>query len=653
MLPSSGAALFEEPDIKPGYSVSRKITVTNNGDDGCSLVMGTKDETDPNNLAIVLFTAINDGTTYVYGTSAGGNQASDDKNLDDVFSGGDVGLGTIVNGGTKTYTWIVTMDPDAGNEYQDTETVFDFDMVFTCGAPTEEAPELVMTKTNDAKEAGTTLGVNDIVIFTITVENTGEGEAVNVEVVDSQPLADYFEYKKDSGNLSCTDGTNTSLVASGTNPYVWSLGEISPEEICTLTYQVKILSTNIPGTHSNIAFARGQGDDGATYYSNVVIDPFQVGVDLSLSAGYSGEVLGAAISEVGEILGAATGSKTLWLILSLLMVLAGIALKLLRKRKTSQIFKNLVLILGLSGIVLAGAVGVVRAADTQAPAVAIVKLPEYFNKRDFEISYTALDVGGAGLRDVHLEYHKQGEGWQDLGTYSESSRKVNLNSSQINEDKKYYFRATACDNENNCAPDETYTNIDTSSPPKPENYSKEKIGVQSYKIRWHNPDSDDLNKVYIYRSDKREFDANDSTKVAEQSVSKNTDSEWTDPVVPDSSKEYYYALRSVDKAGNASGLAGDTYTTYVTTEEAAPGVPVGEEVGGQEVIIGQEPVVQKVGEVLEEKDEAEATTEGQILGGETDEAGPGEAKKMPWKWLLAVAALGLIGISYWLFKKEG
>lgn len=650
MSPSTGAALFEESDVKPGDNFPQTITVINNGDEDCSLVMGTANEDDPDGLGNVLFTAINDGSNDLFGITVGG-RASSDKNLWDLFAAGDVGLGTVaVGGGTNVYNWIVSIDTSVGNEYQGLAMVFDFDLYFACGESTEEPPDLEITKDNNRK--GDVLSVGDIVSYTITLANNGPGDAYNVVLKDVQPVGDYFDYKEDSGHLTCSGGTDTDLTATGFNPYYWSIGNMGAGEECTLTYQTEILSVAIPGEHNNIAVAYGQGDDGDTYFSNVVVDPFQVGVALSLTAGYSGEVLGevlgAAISEIGEVLGAATGSKTFWLILSLLMILAGIGLKLLKKRKASQIFKNLFLILGLSGIILASAVGTVMAADTQAPAVAIVKLPAYFNKKDFEISYTALDAGEAGLRDVHLEYKKEGGSWQDLGTYAESSQKVKLDGTQINEDKKYYFKATACDNENNCASDETYTNIDTSAPPKPENYSKEKIGVQSYKIKWHNPDSDDLDKVYIYRSDKREFDANDSTKVAEQSVSKNTDSEWTDSVVPDSGKEYYYVLCSVDKAGNASGLVGDTYTTYATTEEVAPGVPVSD----QEVIIGQELVVQKVGEVLEEKDEAEATTEAQILGGEADEAVSEEIKRASWIWLLVVVVLGLAGVGYWFFKKE-
>lgn len=672
MSPFSGAALFEEPDIKPGYNIFRKIFVTNNGGDECSLYMSTKNWNDPDNLRHVLFMVINNGASDLFGTTAVGGGASNSKNFADLFGLSSLYLGAIpAGGGSKTYSWVVTMDPLAGNEYQGVTMKFDFDLTFECGRPTEEQPQLIITKTNDKK--GKVLDINDIVTYTVTIFNNGSGTSYNTQLEDVQPVGDYFDYLESSGTLKLEPaGAENPITAThaGGNRYLWTIGNILPGQTYTLKYQLQILSTSIPGTHHNIALARGQGGDGLTYYSNVVFDPFDIGQP-GISASYTGEVevekegtvLGAAAAaaeKAGQVLGAATGSKTFWLIVSLLMIVLGrVILKF--SKKFAKIFKNLFLAL----LVILPMVNAkpVRAADATPPVVKIVQLPEYLNKRSFEISYTALDAGGAGLKDVHLEYKKEGGGWQDLGTYTDHSRKVSVDNSKINEDKKYYFKATACDNGGYCASDETFTNIDTTAPPKPENYSKEKTGPQSYKIKWHNADSDDLYKVYIYRSDKKDYDANDSTKVSEVSVTKNTDSEWVDAVVPDSTKDYYYAIRSVDKAGNASELVGDTYMTTITTtttEEA----PVGEAVTGEEVIVGQEPVVgaeapgEGVGagvegkilgeeEVATEEAEMEAEElkpEGEVLG----ESFAEKLKKLLWLWI-AIGGVGVVIFGYWFF----
>jgi hypothetical protein len=249
------------------------------------------------------------------------------------------------------------------------------------------------------------------------------------------------------------------------------------------------------------------------------------------------------------------------------------------------------------------------ADDTQSPIIALVDFPEYINNRNPEISYTALDIGEAGLREITLQVQKDGASWQNIGVYTEASRKVAIDSSKINSDGKYFFQATACDNNNNCATDATSTTIDTVAPPKPEGYSKEKTGTQTYKIKWHNPNADDLDKVYVYRSENQNFDLNSGTQISQVSVTKNTDSEYMDWVVPDSSKTYYYALRSVDKATNASDPVGDTYTTVVIVSPA-PGTVTTEGAVGVSGL-AQPGVVATVPQVG-----------GQVLGQEIQEATP-------------------------------
>lgn len=133
MAPVSGKELFFEENILPGYSVTRQITIINNdNDDDCPVILNTKNEQDNDNLASALFTVIKDGANDLYGVSDG-SQASSNKDLDDVFLAGDISLGTVAHNSSKVYEWTVTFDPLAGNEYQNTQTVFDFDLPFSCG----------------------------------------------------------------------------------------------------------------------------------------------------------------------------------------------------------------------------------------------------------------------------------------------------------------------------------------------------------------------------------------------------------------------------------------------------------------------------------------------------------------------------------------
>lgn len=140
MAPVSGKELFFEENILPGYSVTRQVTIINNdNDDDCPVILNTKNEQDEGNLASALFTVIKDGANDLYGVR-NGSQASSNKDLDDVFLAGDISLGTVSHNSSKVYEWTVTFDPLADNEYQNTQTVFDFDLPFSCGSPPSSSP---------------------------------------------------------------------------------------------------------------------------------------------------------------------------------------------------------------------------------------------------------------------------------------------------------------------------------------------------------------------------------------------------------------------------------------------------------------------------------------------------------------------------------
>lgn len=289
-----------------------------------------------------------------------------------------------------------------------------------------------------------------------------------------------------------------------------------------------------------------------------------------------------------------------------------------------------------------------------APTVAIVKLPEYSNQREFEVSYTAIATGGE-IKAVQIEYKKEGDSWHLVDTLTTAAGKVKLINSQINEDKKYYFKATACDTADACVSDETSTTVDTAAPPKPENYSKEKVGTQSYKIKWHNPGSDDLYKTYIYRSDKQDFDLNSGTQIAAVNVTKNTDSEYMDWNVPDGSKPWYYALRNVDKANNASDPVGDTYAVIVEVSPS-PGTLIQSATGVQQSVSGGQMAAggQTSGQVLgeEAKESPAPSVEEVILQGEEATSPAKEETLIPrWVWFVGLGLI-LVGAGYWLKRKQ-
>lgn len=217
------------------------------------------------------------------------------------------------------------------------------------------------------------------------------------------------------------------------------------------------------------------------------------------------------------------------------------------------------------------------------PSVSIVQLPILVNWTNFTISYSA--IAPEGLNNVTLQFHKEGNPWQTLQSYTTNSGDFGITNTQITGDTKYFFSATVCDNASNCTTDYTETTVDRVAPPKPTNFSNDKTTDTNHRIRWTNENSDDLYQVYVYRGDHLGFNADSGSQVATINVTKNTNSEFNN-AVPLDGKNYYYLLRSIDKAGNASDVVGDMEITYTTSTSSTNG-PTGTPASGNEAFGGQ------------------------------------------------------------------
>jgi len=136
-------------------------------------------------------------------------------------------------------------------------------------------------------------------------------------------------------------------------------------------------------------------------------------------------------------------------------------------------------------------------------------------------------------------------------------------------------------------------------------------------------------------------------------LTKNEEKCWENDIPND--KNYYYVTRVIDKAGNISGVVGDSEVTTTTTEQ----------VSGAEASASPAPVsLPVVSSAPSAAGEAEA---GQILGGETAEASPAPgvlgglgqttsetiSRLGIWKTISLVAVIGaLIGLVVYFFKKH-
>ncbi len=481
------------------------------------------------------------------------------------------------------------------------------------------------------------------ITYTLTVTNTSKIIARDVSLRDTLPLG--FSYVAGS-----TTGASQPTV-TGQN-LVWSLGDLDPDAIVTITYQAKTDSSLQEGKYPNVALTWGYNRplkiggetlDRTTTYTDPAWSWVNLVPGVSLSAGIGGtiqQVLGAS-TETGKVLGAATGAETGWLILAVLLILLGLVLKNFNKLK--KLIKIFVLITPLLfGLSFA------KSAQAANLSVQITTLPEYKNTPVFKLSYTALQRNGDPIQ-AQFSYRKEAGSYQVFGSLlNGETGSIEITTAIINEQGKYYFKVVATSG-GESAESETSTTVDWSNPQAPTNYRKDRAGTNAFKIFWKNPDSSDFYKVFIYRSDKRDFTADSGTKIGERGGAPNEDMNYLDDSLPWSG-ETYYALRALDKAGNASDLVGDGGSTTYVEVSPSPGTKAVGEIQPLPVAGGG-----TEGKVLGEGTESSpaASTEPQAgaqpAGTSTGATnGLGGGSKLIW----FLAGLGLLALAFYFFSRR-
>jgi hypothetical protein len=195
----------------------------------------------------------------------------------------------------------------------------------------------------------------------------------------------------------------------------------------------------------------------------------------------------------------------------------------------------------------------VQPVSAIAPQVSISEPGEYVNYNLFNLSYSALS-DDPGAITAQFYFRKESGSYAAFGpVFSGASGQVSVGSDQVNDQTKYFFKVEI---NGGVALDETNVIYDPGAPGPVQNYWKEKVAPGLYRLHWKNPSETDSQRVFIYRSDETSFEADGSHKVGEVGGTPNVEMTWENST-PDSTKEYYYALRVVDKAGNASGLVTD------------------------------------------------------------------------------------------------
>lgn len=107
---------------------------------------------------------------------------------------------------------------------------------------------LNLTKSNNRPNPTVT---GDTVTYTLVASlEASRGALFDARVTDLPPAG--FDYV--SGSATSTKGSLTETYGS---PGVWSLGDLAPGEVVTMTYQAKIAATVINGNYPDVAFAEG------------------------------------------------------------------------------------------------------------------------------------------------------------------------------------------------------------------------------------------------------------------------------------------------------------------------------------------------------------------------------------------------------------
>jgi len=193
---------------------------------------------------------------------------------------------------------------------------------------------------------------------------------------------------------------------------------------------------------------------------------------------------------------------------------------------------------------------------TVVPIVQIQSLPGYINYTDFKLSCTS------NGNTAQFYSKKDGGSYTAFGPSIDLTITpclVQVNGSQFGSEGKFWFEVIV-----DGVPSETSTTLDTTAPGNVSNFGKDRIGGGTvYHIYWKNPLDSDYQRVFIYRGTEAGFEADSNHKIAEAGGSPGDTLTWDDGVDP--TKEYYYYVRALDKAGNSSGLVGDTSTTTVVS----------------------------------------------------------------------------------------
>ena len=132
-----GDPIFVIDNMLPADTESRTAAVTNNGSEPLDVKVKAVVQSETGNISTVRRVIISEGATDLYG----GSSPTGPKHLSDFFTESapaSIPLSSINGGDSTTYTFEVTFDAEAGNEFQGKGVVFD--LIIGIGGSDGEVP---------------------------------------------------------------------------------------------------------------------------------------------------------------------------------------------------------------------------------------------------------------------------------------------------------------------------------------------------------------------------------------------------------------------------------------------------------------------------------------------------------------------------------
>lgn len=188
------------------------------------------------------------------------------------------------------------------------------------------------------------------------------------------------------------------------------------------------------------------------------------------------------------------------------------------------------------------------------------------NQNNFKLTFVALDTRDD--RSITVRCFKKGPSDGSFTQFDTDKVMIpggntdscNITDSILNTNGSYSFYVTAEASSITQTSSTVVVDYNTSGPSTPNSYSKERLNSCDYKIKFRTADDGKTAKVQLFRSDTLNIPVGSSAVITELNIAPNTAGEITNST-PNCGKDYYYVIRAVDSADNASGVVGDSFTT--------------------------------------------------------------------------------------------